>query len=184
MKIMKKIILAVLLFVPMALSAQQRYIAHNGHVSFFSHAPIEDIEANNDVVSSIISNGDIAFEAPIKSFVFKKELMQEHFNENYLESDKYPNATFKGTIVDYSKIDLKKNGSYPVEVDGSLTMHGVTNKVKAKGTFTVKDNTIRAQSTFPITLKDYNISIPTLIVEKLAEVVKVTVDINYQPYTK
>lgn len=181
---MKKTFLALLLFIPVALNAQQRYIARNGHISFFSHAPIEDIEANNNAVSSVLSKGEIAFEAPIKSFEFKKELMQEHFNENYLESDKYPKATFKGTIINFNKIDLKKNGTYPVEVDGDITIHGVTNKVKTKGTLTVKDNNIRAQSSFPIVLKDYNISIPTLIIEKLAEVVQVTVDITYQPYTK
>ena len=181
---MKKIFLTLLLFAPVVLNAQQRYIARNGHISFFSHAPIEDIEANNNAVSSVLSNGGMAFEAPIKSFEFKKELMQEHFNENYLESDKFPKATFKGTIIDFNKIDLKKNGVYPVAVDGNMTIHGVTNKVKIKGTLTVKDNTIRAQSSFPISIKDYNISIPTLVIEKIAEVVQVTVDITYQPYTK
>ncbi len=181
---MKKTFLLLLVLLPVALSAQQRYISRNGHISFFSHAPIEDIEANNNAVSSVLSNGEIAFEVPIKSFVFPKELMQEHFNSNYMESDKFPKASFKGTIVDFNKVDLKKNGTYNVEVDGNMTIHGVTNKVKTKGTLTVKDNNINAKTTFPISIKDYNISIPTLVVQKIAEVVQVTVDINYQPYTK
>jgi len=181
---MKKSFLTILLLLPLLVNAQQRYISRNGHISFFSHAPIEDIEANNNAVSSVLSNGEIAFEVPIKSFEFKKELMQEHFNSNYMESDKFPKANFKGNIADFNKVDLKKNGTYNVEVDGSMTIHGVTQKIKTKGTLTVKDNTVRAQATFPIALKDYNISIPTLVIQKIAEVVQVTVDINYQPYTK
>lgn len=181
---MKKYISVLFILMTVAASAQQRYVTHTGHVSFYSHAPIEDIEADNHAVSSIISNGQLVFDVPMKSFEFKKSLMQEHFNENYLESDKYPKATFKGMILAFDKIDLKKDGTYPVDVEGDMTIHGVTNKIKTKGSIAVKGNTLHAEAAFPIALKDYKIKIPSLVITNIAEVVQVKADLNYEPYTK
>ena len=105
--------------------------------------------------------------------------MQEHFNENYMESDKYPKASFKGNITDLSKIDFTKDGKYGVNVSGDLTMHGVTKKVSAPGTVSVKSGKVAAESKFNLRLADYNISIPALVKDNIAEVIEITVSCGY-----
>jgi polyisoprenoid-binding protein YceI len=161
--------------------SQGKYMTRTGHISFYSNAPAEKIEANNYQVSSALTTaGDLIFQVPIKSFEFKQALMQDHFNENYLESDKFPKATFKGKVLNMEKLDLKKDGKYPIEVEGELIMHGVTKKIVSKGMLEVNGNKINATSSFPIALKDYNITIPKMAKEKLAEVVDVKADLNYE----
>jgi polyisoprenoid-binding protein YceI len=139
---------------------------------------MEKIEAINNQVNSAldVSTGDFVFKVLIKSFEFEKALMQEHFNENYMESGKYPNATFSGKISNYKDINFGKDGSYSATVEGNLTMHGVTKKVTEKGTIEVKGDKIIAKSTFNIKPKDYNISIPGAVVAKIAEYIQVNVD--------
>jgi polyisoprenoid-binding protein YceI len=162
--------------------AQEKYMTRTGHISFLSDAPKEKIEAQNYQVSSILtSTGDIIFKVPIKSFEFKQALMQDHFNENYMESDKYPQASFKGKIMNMDKIDLKKDGRYVADVEGDVTMHGVTKKSSTKATLEIKGGKINATTTFPVTLKDFNITIPKMASEKLQETVAVKADLNYEP---
>src|SRR5918993_1157917 len=119
----------------------QRVYTKNGNISFFSKSPLEDITARNNEVMSVIDQktGDIQFSVLIKSFRFKKSLMEDHFNESYMESDKYPKAAFKGMIADISQVDFSRDGHYPVMVNGDLTIHGITNKVTSKGEIIVKD---------------------------------------------
>ena len=105
--------------------------------------------------------------------------MQEHFNENYMESKKYPKATFKGRIVDLAKVNFAANGSYPVTVSGDLNMHGVTNKITTAGTVTVNGGAISASSKFPVSVADYNIKIPAVVKDNIAKVVDVTVSCMY-----
>jgi polyisoprenoid-binding protein YceI len=184
---MKKIIVFSCCILASILSfGQGKYFTRTGHVSFFSETPIEKIEAHNYQVTSVLNSatGEMEFSILIKSFEFKKALMQEHFNENYMESDKYPKATFKGKIKDFDKINLSKNGVYNIEVDGDMTIHNVTKKETAKGTIEVKNGQIIAKSIFSITLKDYNINIPSMAKGKIAETVEVKADMNYQPYQK
>lgn len=161
-------------------------ITHTGHIAFFSKATMENIEANNYQVSSSLntSNGEMAFSVLIKSFQFEKAKMQEHFNENYLESDKYPKSTFKGNITNFKEVNLRKDGTYKVTVAGDLTIHGVTNKVSAPGTITVKGSEINAKSKFPVRIADYKITIPAVVKDKVAEVVDVTVDMTYDSASK
>ena len=162
--------------------AQEKYMTRTGKVFFLSEAPKETIEAHNYQVSSILTSaGDVIFKVPIKSFEFKQALMQDHFNENYMESDKYPQASFKGKIMNMDKVDLKKEGKQAVEVEGDVTMHGVTKKTSAKATLDIKGGKINATTTFPVTLKDFNIVIPKMASEKLQETVKVTAELNYEP---
>src|SRR5688500_15365572 len=113
--------------------AGQVLTTRTGHISFYSSAKLEDIEAHNYQVSSSLNTetGDMAYVVMIKSFQFKKALMQEHFNENYMESDKYPKSTFKGKITDLSKVNFNKDGTYNVKVQGDLFIHGVTKNVTA-----------------------------------------------------
>jgi len=157
------------------------YVTHTGHIWFFSKTSMEDIEAHNYQVGSSLNptSGDMAYSVLIKSFQFKKSLMQDHFNENYMESDKYPKSTFTGKISDISKVNFTKDGAYNVTVSGNLMMHNVTNRVNANGTITVKGDSIYAKSTFKVTLKDYKIEIPSVVKDKIAETLDVHVDVAY-----
>jgi hypothetical protein len=184
---MKKIIIAFMAVLTVGITtvhAQGKYFTRNGYIKFYSHAPLEDIEAHNRQVTSFLDTetGEFAFSVLMKSFQFEKALMQEHFNENYVESDKYPKSTFKGKIVNPEEVDLTKDGVYNVKVDGDLTIHGVTNKVSHDGTIEVKSGKITAKSKFPVAVADYNISIPAVVRDNIAKEVEVTVDMTYEPF--
>ncbi len=159
----------------------QRYISKNGHIWFYSHTPVEDIEAHNRQVVSILdaSTGSVQFSLLIKSFEFKIALMQEHFNENYMESDKLPKAGFKGLVKNIEKIDFNKDGDYPVEVNGDLLIHGVTKPVTTKGTITVAGSAITAKAKFIVAPKDYDIKIPSVVENNIAKEIEVNVDVTY-----
>ncbi|MFN3404705.1 MAG: YceI family protein [Cytophagaceae bacterium] len=161
----------------------QKFFTRTGKVSFKSETPIETIEAHNYQVTSLLNseNGEVVFAVLIKSFEFDKALMQEHFNENYMESSKYPKSEFKGKIIDLNKIKFDKEGSYQVQVEGELTMHGVTQKLSVPATIEVKGEKIFASAVLQIRLKDYNIK---GMKDKIAESVTVKVDLNYDPYKK
>ena len=120
------------------------------------------------------------FMVTLKAFEFEKALMQEHFNENYVESDKFPKAVFKGVIQDFAKINLAKNGNYPVKVAGKLTLHGVTNDVVTDGIIDVKDGVVTAKSKFNIKCSDFKIEIPSLVKEKVSNTVTITVTAPYK----
>lgn len=180
--IMFLLIALVSFYVPMA---QDMYITRNGQVTFFSTTPVEDIKAANNEVSSVMNTktGAMQFIVLIKSFQFKKTAMQEHFNrKDYMDSDNFPKSEFKGTIIDLSKVDFKKDGNYPVTVEGSLTMHGVTNKLKTSGVISVKEGRISSSSKFKIKLADYKIYVPAIVSSKVADVVEVTVNCSYDLY--
>lgn len=166
--------------------AQNKYFTRDGNISFYSDAPMEKIEAHNAKATSVLdaATGNIEFSVLMKAFEFEKALMQEHFNENYVESTKFPKATFKGKVEDVAKIDFAKDGSYPVKVMGDMTLHGVTKPVATTGTVDVKGGKINAKSTFTLLNEDYNIAIPSLVKEKVAKEVKVMVDINYELLAK
>jgi len=156
----------------------QKNITKNGSIRFSSDTPMEKIEAVNNQVNSAldVSTGDFVFKVLIKSFEFKKALMQEHFNENYMESDKFPNATFSGKITNLKDIDFVKDGNYSANVEGNLTIHGVTKKITEKGTIEVKGGKIVTKAVFNIHPKDYNITIPGAVVANIAESIQVNVD--------
>lgn len=164
----------------------QKYFTREGKVSFFSDTPMEKIEAHNQQATAVVdlSNGNIEFAVLIKAFRFEKALMQEHFNENYMESTKYPKATFKGQVVDFAKIDLKKDGSVTLKVKGMLTIKDVTKNVETEGTFVVAKGALSAKSAFKIAVADYNISIPKLVADKIAKTVDIKVDATLAPLNK
>ncbi len=164
----------------------QAYLTRNGKITFFSQAPLENIEAiNNDVTSILdIKKGEFAFVVLVKSFNFKKALMQEHFNENYMESTTFPKAFLKGNITDLSKVNFAGDGSYPVIVKGDLTIHGITKNIESPGTITIARGKITAVSKFKIRVQDYHIKIPSLVVNKIAETVEVSVDCKYEEFKK
>jgi polyisoprenoid-binding protein YceI len=178
----KKILfIGITLLLAATVAQSQKVFTKNGSVSFFSRSPLENISADNNQVMSVVNlqTGEMQFSILVKSFHFKKALMEEHFNENYMESDKYPKATFKGLIADMSKINLAKDGNYPVKVTGDLTMHGVANKVLAMGSLTVKSGIISASGKFSCRLADYKISVPKLVRDNIAETIEITVTCSY-----
>lgn len=177
---MKRVVnlIALVLFLS-ATVYSQNYVTKTGHIKFYSETPVETIEAHNHAVNSAVNikSGDFVFKVLIKSFEFEKALMQEHFNENYLESDKYPNSTFKGKIINVKDIDFRKNGTYEAEVHGDLSIHGVTRAVKEKGTFTVKDGKIQGKSVINVLLEDYEIKVPGAVKKQISESIEVTIDV-------
>jgi YceI-like domain len=161
----------------------QKFMTKNGYIGFFSHTPMEDIKGDNNQVAGVldISTGEMVFQALIKSFHFDRALMEEHFNENYMESDKIPKSSFKGKITNLSSVNFSKNGTYGVTVEGDLTIHDVTNKISTKGTIEVVSGGINANSKFNIVPEDYKISIPGVVREKINKNLEVTVAMKYTP---
>lgn len=158
----------------------QKYAAEKTMISFYSHATIEDITAKNEKVASIFnaSTGEIVFSIPVSEFQFAKSLMQEHFNEKYMESDKFPKATFQGIIAGF---DPTAKGAQQLKAKGKLTIHGVTKEVEIPGTLEKAGDKISLKSKFIIKLEDYNITRPQIMWTKIADQVEVTADLTYKP---
>lgn len=159
----------------------QVYIGEKTTISFFSETKMENIDATNTVTKPVFSasNGAFVAQAQQTAFVFKSAFMQEHYNENYMESEKFPFATFKGKVKE--TIDYTKNGTYNVTMEGTLDMHGVSLPRTITGTLTVKDGTIIMDSKFDVKVADHKIKVPSLYVEKIAEVIKVTFHTEMTP---
>lgn len=148
-------------------------------IVFFSDAAIEDITAENKKTSGIFNsdNGEIVFSIPINAFKFAKALMEEHFNEKYMESDKFPKATFQGKVEGYDK----NSNSQSAKAIGKLTIHGVTKDVEIPGTMTRQGSKLQMNSKFMVKLADYNIAIPQLLWQNIAEQVEVTAEFDFKP---
>ncbi|MCX6223523.1 MAG: YceI family protein [Bacteroidia bacterium] len=181
----RMICLTICLAFSLSVSAQNRYFTKTGHIDFYSHTAMEDIKGVNDQVTSFldISTGDMVFAVLNRSFQFAKPLMQEHFNENYMESEKFPKASFEGKISDLNAIDFAKPGKYPVKVAGKLTIHGVTKEIASEGTLAIDKDKIVGESGFSVNPEDYGIKIPSLVRQSFADSMKLTVLMNYQLYT-
>lgn len=175
---MKNLLLAAMILGATTQVYAQKYMTRTGKVSFYSATPIEKIEAVNNEMASALDGGtgEFVFQAPVKSFKFEKALMQEHFNENYMESDKYPKADYKGKITNMSAVNLSKDGTYNVSTSGKLTMHGVTQDVTVPGTVTVKGGSATVNSKFKVKPADYKINIPKLVEGKIAKELEITVN--------
>ena len=180
---MKKTIFLFILFLTVHVVNAQKYMTKNGYIGFFSHTSMEDIKGDNNQVASVIdvATGDIVFQVLMKSFHFDRALMEEHFNENYVESDKFPKASFTGKISNIAAGSFTKKGTYEVNVDGEMTIHGTTKKISSKGTVDVDEGVINASSKFNINPEDYGIAIPNLVRDKIAKDMEVTVTMKYEP---
>jgi polyisoprenoid-binding protein YceI len=179
---MKKIaILLIACSAQFSVWAQDIRISKNASVAFYSSTIVEDIEGKSTTASSVIDlkSKEIIFRVSNTSFQFKKKLMQEHFNENYMESDKYPFSEFRGKITD--NIDLNQDGNYTANVQGNLSVHGVSKAYQAKVTFVVAQGVITAKTTFKVRIADHKIKIPSLVFNNIAEFVDVRISGVYQP---
>jgi polyisoprenoid-binding protein YceI len=177
------IVLAIVTLSLNSIHAQDIYLTRTGKIEFHAGTSVEDVDAVNNEVTSLVNvkTGDIAFNILIKSFHFKRALMEEHFNENYLESSKIPKATFKGKINDLSTVNFAKDGTYKTMVSGELNLHGVSQNVTMPATVTIGGGKIHGQASFQIKPEDYKIAIPSLVQDKIAKVVNVIVDCDYEP---
>lgn len=178
---MRKSILVIPLFLFLGLGlalGQTLYRTSVGEVSFFSKTPALDIEALNKKAGAILNAGtrDFAIQMKITDFQFPNKLMQEHFNENYMESERYPTAKFAGKITE--DVDLSKPGTYPVTATGNLTIHGVTKPVAVKGSIVASATEMKVSFAFKVRTEDYKIEVPTLVFNKIAEVIEVNGKLN------
>ncbi|MFD2161240.1 YceI family protein [Paradesertivirga mongoliensis] len=177
-----KLLLALVIVAGLNMPAlAQNFTSKNARVRFFSSTPIEDIKAasDNGVAVLIGKTASIAFQVAIKSFEFSKGLMQEHFNENYMESDKYPYAKFNGKIN--QSIDFSKEGEYNVTATGILLIHGVPKQRTIPGKIRITNGTVQLIAGFDVACADHNIKIPKLVMTKIAEVIKVNIDATLKP---
>lgn len=163
----------------------QKYMTQSATIKFFSETSVENIEAVNNQVSTVLNaeNGELAFSLLIKAFVFEKALMQEHFNEKYMESDEFPKSTFKGKIKDFSLDQLSEKFA-DFNVVGELTIHGVTKEIEGIAELKMSGDQIHAKSTFQVEVADYEIKIPSSVRDNIAKTIEITIDAEYEPYGK
>jgi polyisoprenoid-binding protein YceI len=169
------------LFLVVALSTSaQKYVTEKSVITFFSDATIENIAAKNEKANSMFNTetSEIAFSVPIREFQFDKKLMQQHFNEKYMESDKFPKSTFSGKVIGFNNTS---KGVQQVQAEGKLTIHGVTMTVNIPGTAEIQASKILLKSKFIVKLEDYKIKVPQILWQNIAEQIEVTVDFTYKP---
>lgn len=177
------VLLGCLLILQQAVTAQDKFFTKNGKINFISKGAIETIEAHHKSITCVLDSktGDVQFAVLMKGFEFRKALMQEHFNENYVESSKYPRSEFKGQIINNSDVNYTKDGTYKAKVKGKLSLHGETKDIEADGTVTVKGAVVTAATSFNILLSDYKIAIPAMVKDNINNSVTITVDCPLAP---
>jgi hypothetical protein len=178
---MKKILLlACLIGMTQTAALAQKYMTRTGKITFDATTPSspEKIDARNNEVAAIVDakTGDLVFQLQIKGFKFEKELMEEHFNEKYMESDKYPKSTFNGKITNPGDVNFSKDGSYNVTAAGKLSMHGSEQQVTVPGTIKVSGNKIMLTAKFKVKLDDYKVEVPKLVADKVAKEASITLE--------
>ncbi len=181
---LKNTLLALALLFICTAGRTQLYITTNGFAGFYSKTPLEDIKAENNQVFAVVdvAKKSLAFSMLLNGFVFPKELMQEHFNENYVESDKFPKATFTGAYTD--DVDLGKGQEVTIHVNGNLTLHGVSKPVATTATLHLTGGMLSGTATLQLVPGDFNIAIPGLVKEKIASKIDVRITINCKPRNK
>ncbi|MDI1256285.1 MAG: YceI family protein [Flavobacterium sp.] len=175
---MKKSIATIAALLLVNFMFSQKMITRSGEIKFEASMPaLEEVAATNNSVSCIFdkSTGEFVTLALVKGFRFKVPLMEEHFNENYIESSLYPKATFKGQVSNYDAAKVAA-GKGTFDIEGDLTLHGVTKKVKTKITFTASGAKLIANSNFTIKPADYKIEIPSVVKSKIAENIKIVLN--------
>lgn len=180
--IMKKTLITCICLIFTSVMFSQKMITRSGEIKFEASMPaFEEVAAKNNTASCIFdkATGDLAVLALVKAFRFKVPLMEEHFNENYIESDKFPKATFKGKVINFDASKLSA-GKTSFDIEGDLTLHGITKKVKTKITFVQSGDNLLATCSFNVKPNDYNIKIPSVVKSKIAETVKIDLKFDLQ----
>jgi len=172
-----------MVLIPLGIMGQGKFLTNNGIITFYSHTIIEDITAVNNGVAAVIdgSTGEVVIILRMAQFQFEKKKMQEHFNENYVESEIFPKATFSGNILNNHDVKYNIPGLYEVEVKGEMTIHGQTQSVSAKGTVKVSSGGIVCSTKFMLNPEDYKIKIPRTVQKNISEQMEITVEITCAP---
>ena len=181
MNYMKRIL--IFLFLTQGfLAYPQKYFTKTGTINFKAGTALEDIDALNKSATAIFDVATGAIEVAVlqKGFEFRRALMQEHYNENYVESDKFPKAVFKGTLVDLSKVDFKKDGAYPTIAKGILELHGKKKEVEVPVSLTVTGGVVSSNATFSVQVSDFDIKIPGAVKDKISPTVDIKIDCTYK----
>lgn len=184
---MKRILFfLIVLTLPAAAVAGERYFTRSGKIHFISETRIIDLEAENNQVAFIldIETGEIVCNLLQKSFIFEEALAQDHYNENYVESDEYPKAKFKGRILDIENINRKSDKPQKIRVKGKLTMHGVTNEIEVPAVIRISKGKIYGSAEFKINIFDYNIKIPSIVKDRVNNIIPVSVEVELEKYGK
>lgn len=174
------ILLLFVLFTNFKKNRKNEFIARQGQISFFSYTSVENIEAKNNQVLSILDTdkAEIAISMLMRAFVFKKDLMYEHFNESYIESDIYPKANFEGKIIDF-----EKNIAIQTKIiSGTLTIHGISKQIDIKTTIVNNDGNYTLSGDFNVLVKDFKIKIPPILSSNIAENISIKFNFQYQNY--
>ncbi len=184
---MKKVMMTLTVAIAFAGSlSAQKYFTKEGKIHFFSTTKVEDISATSSTATCVLDagTGDIQWSVLIKGFRMEKALMEEHFNENYMESTTFPKAEFKGKVENIASVKMTVDGTYNVKVTGDLTMHGVTKNITSDATITVKGGVITCNSKLFVNPEDYKITIPATVQEKISKNIEVTVSGTLAPLKK
>lgn len=174
--------LVMLFIATIGLNAQGKFFSKTALVNFNASTPLEDIDAQTNTGTIVLDaqTGKLESSVLVKAFQFKRALMQEHFNENYMESSKFPKAVFKGEITNLADVNFTKDGTYKTKVKGTLEMHGVKKDITTDGTITVAGKNVKVNSAFMVAPADYGIKIPSVVADKIAKEVKVTFNTELQ----
>ena len=181
-KLMQKLLLPFLLLAVNIAFGQSKYMTKSGSMSFEASQPsFEPIEATHSAVSALLNadTGELAVLALVRGFRFPLALMEEHFNENYIESHQYPKTSFKGSILNFDSNALS-NQPRTVQLTGELSMHGVTKPISVSATITQSDEQITLTSSFSVRTSDFGIKIPSLVRKQIDENVQVEVSLPLQ----
>lgn len=181
----KKLFILVLLVASVGAYGQGKFIDKNAYISFHSSTPLEDIlgESNEAVTILNAETGEIGFQAIMTTFHFKRALMEEHFNENYMESAKFPKSKFNGKIEGFNK-EMLTGSVTDIKITGQLSVHGVDKTITVPGTLGLEDGKLVGTSKFKVTPEDYGITIPSLVRDKIGKQMDITVKANYMPFGK
>lgn len=183
-----KNILAILLISGLLIPGikAQKYITKTGQIDICSETSLFVIEAKNQQVASILNaeNGDVVASTLVRSFKFHEALVEEHFNESYMESHEFPKGIFKGKITNFADVDLSKDGTYDITIEGNLTLHGETNAVKTSGKMIVKDGKVSASTVFEVSLAAYQIKVEEKYKDRIKDEIKLTIHFDYAKMDK
>jgi len=179
-----KHLLLIVFFGLMITSFAQKHITKSGTIEIFSETPVFTIEAINKKVASILNSetGDVVVSTLVRSFKFHEALVEEHFNENYMESHKFSKAIFKGKISNFNIIDFTKDGVYDAVIEGKLTLHGETNYIKEKAVISILDGLISADTKFSVSLEAYKVKVEKAYKDAIKDDILLKIHFEYKPY--
>jgi hypothetical protein len=181
----KKLFILLLLVASVTAYGQGKFIAKNAFISFYSSTPMEDILGESNEAVTILNGetGEIGFQAIMTTFHFKRALMEEHFNENYMESTKFPKSKFNGKIEGFTK-EMLKAPVTDIKITGQLNVHGVEKTITIPGKFGLEDGKLIGTSKFKVKPEDFGITIPSLVRDKIGKEMEITVKADYLPFGK